>query len=207
MKILFDVGANSGNNSLQKIKHNKEWLCFAFEPTPKLINELKQQSNSFSDRYHIYPYAISDFIGVANFNIAGQRDWGCSSLLEFSDNLDKTWPGRDDFKVTEIIEVQVITLDKFISEICPLDIQQIDYFHCDTQGTDIQVLKGLGKYIDLIKEGVIETARDSSVQLYKNQHTKEESIKFLEENNFSILKIESNDMYNNEFNIYFQKKQ
>lgn len=206
MKILFDVGANSGSNSLTKIQNNNDWMCFAFEPTPKLFNELIEQSKNISDRYYVYSYAISDIVGKSKFNIAGQHDWGCSSLLEFSENLDQTWPGRKDFKVTETISVEVITLEKFITEICPIDLRQIDFFHCDTQGTDLRVLKGLGQYISLIKEGVIETARDSTVQLYKNQHTKEESIKFLEENNFSIVKVEPNDIYKNELNIYFQKK-
>lgn len=47
------------------------------------------------------------------FNIAGQADWGCSSLLEFSNGLDKTSPGRTDLKVTDTITVNTIRLDTF----------------------------------------------------------------------------------------------
>ena len=127
MKILFDVGANNGSSSLQKIKNNKDWICFAFEPTTRLIQEMANKSASFSDRYHIIPYAVSDFDGEADFYIAGQADWGCSSLLNFNSNLTETWPGRTAFKVTKTIKVKVITLKTFIEQMADIEINQIDY--------------------------------------------------------------------------------
>lgn len=208
MKIIFDIGANWGVNSLDFISKKEEYICFAFEPTPKLAAYLRNESNKrkIGNRYYVVEKAVADYNGHSIFNIAGQRDWGCSSLLEFSDNLDKTWPGRTDFKFTENISVEVITLSKYIEEISPIPINIINYFHCDTQGMDLKVLKGMGKYIELIEEGVIEVASNSSVQLYKNQHTKFDAIEFLEKNNFRITKEKKNDVYGNEYNLYFEKK-
>ena len=74
------------------------------------------------------PYAISNFIGKTAFHIAGQSDWGCSSLLEFSNNLDITWPGRTDFKVTETIDIEVITLKYFIENMIQTKIDKINYW-------------------------------------------------------------------------------
>jgi len=204
MKIMFDVGANYGTDSVDFIEKNAEWVCFAFEPTPHLINHLKQKTASFSSRYHIIPCAVSDFDGEANFHIAGQADWGCSSLLKFSEDTNKTWPGRNDFKVTEIINVRVITLKTFIENMSPIPISQIDRFHCDTQGSDLKVLKGMGDYISLIKEGVVEAANKTDI-LYKNQNTVADTTVFLLQKDFKTHTI-INDIFENEVNIIFKKE-
>ena len=205
MNIMFDVGANWGTDSLDFIRNNNDWVCFAFEPTPQLFEHLVNASANFKDRYFVYPYAISDFVGKANFNVAGQSDWGCSSLLEFSDNLDKTWPGRTDFVVTENIEVDVISLKYFIENIVPnIKIEKIDRFHCDTQGNDLKVLKGMAEYVSIIQHGVIEVPQSTEVMLYKNQHSFEEAVEFLQNNGFKISNINSQQ---NELNLCFDRKE
>ena len=205
MNIMFDVGANWGTDSLDFIRNNNDWVCFAFEPTPQLFAHLVNASANFKDRYFVYPYAISDFVGKANFNVAGQSDWGCSSLLEFSDNLDKTWPGRTDFVVTENIEVDVISLKYFIENIVPnIKIEKIDRFHCDTQGNDLKVLKGMAEYVSIIQHGVIEVPQSTEVMLYKNQHSFEEAVEFLQNNGFKISNINSQQ---NELNLCFDRKE
>jgi FkbM family methyltransferase len=202
--ILFDVGANWGHDSIQKTIQNREIITFAFEPTPKLFDHIKNviANNKIEDRYNIYNYAVSDFIGAAEFKIAGQADWGCSSLNNFSDDLEKTWPGRTDFKVTEVINVEVITMKHFIKNICPVKIEKIDYFHCDTQGSDLKVLKGFEEYISTIKQGNIEVPNSESVKLYKENHSYEEAKEFLEQNGFEIYNTMQQQ---NEKNIYFRK--
>lgn len=205
MNIMFDVGANWGTDSLDFIRNNNDWVCFAFEPTPQLFAHLVNASAGFKDRYFVYPYAISDFVGKANFNVAGQSDWGCSSLLEFSDNLDKTWPGRTDFVVTENIEVDVISLKYFIENIVPnIKIEKIDRFHCDTQGNNLKVLKGMAEYVSIIQHGVIEVPQSTEVMLYKNQHSFEEAVEFLQNNGFKISNINSQQ---NELNLCFDRKE
>lgn len=203
MKILFDVGANHGTDSLPIIARHLDWICFAFEPTPRLIHHLQTQSRTFSDRYHVIPCAVSDFDGESEFNIAGQTDWGCSSLLKFSNNLDKTWSGRTDFKVTETITVKVITLKTFIEQMSPIAIDRIDHFHCDTQGSDLKVLKGMGHHIGLITKGVVEAANKDNI-LYDNQNSSKETNEYLIEKGFKT-RIEMNDGFNNEVNIFFEQ--
>ena len=111
--IFLDVGANWGHDSLNRTRDDQNIQTWAFEPTPELIAHLTDQSKDYADRYHIIPVALSDFSGTAQFNIADSPgcDWGCSSLNTFSDNLDQTWPGRTDFRVTRKIEVEVSRFD------------------------------------------------------------------------------------------------
>jgi FkbM family methyltransferase len=200
--VLFDIGANNGYDSIEKTRNNSQIITFAFEPTPKLYTEIKNKTEDIRDRYFLYNYAISNFIGNADFKIAGHADWGCSSLNTFSDDLNKTWPGRSDFSVTEVINVQVITLKHFIDNICPIAITKIDYMHCDTQGSDLKVLEGLGEYITMVENGNIEVPDSESVKLYRENHSYDEAVLFLELNNFKIYNITQQQ---NEKNLYFRK--
>jgi|688.fasta_scaffold06238_20 FkbM family methyltransferase len=200
--ILFDVGANNGSDSIEKTRNNLDIITFAFEPTPRLYEIIKNNTEDIKNRYFIYNYAVSDFIGNSKFNIAGHADWGCSSLNTFSDDLNQTWPGRFDFNVTEIINVEVITLKHFIDNICPITIKKIDYMHCDTQGSDLKVLKGLEEYITMIENGNIEVPDSESVKLYKENHSYDDAVLFLESNNFEIYNIAQQQ---NEKNLYFRK--
>lgn len=194
-QIIFDVGANTGSSCYHYTRNGD--IVYAFEPTPFLIDNYltpKKASN-----YIVVPKAVSNFCGTACFKIAGHHDWGCSSLNTFSDNLIETWQGREDLFVTQEIQVDVITLKEFILQ---NNIPQIDVLHIDTQGSDLDVLKGLEEYISIVRSGVIEVPADTEVKLYKEQPSKEESINFLESHGF---KIKSMEYQMNEYNVYFYK--
>lgn len=196
MKTIFDVGANDGS-SCYHFSVNGD-LVYAFEPTPFLLQKFllpKQSSN-----YIVVPKAVSNFNGKAKFKIAGQHDWGCSSLNSFSENLNQTWIGRTDFVVTEEIDVEVIKLKSFILQ---EKISCIDFLHVDTQGSDLDVLLGLEEKIIIVNAGVIEAPASEEVKLYQNQYSKEQAEAFLINHGFKIDKLEYQQ---NEFNIFFSKK-
>jgi FkbM family methyltransferase len=199
--IFFDVGANSGDSSIQLAKENANIIVYAFEPTPRLAS-LIESNTSHLKNYILTRVAISDYNGRTIFNVAGNADWGCSSLLPLSDKAKTEWGGRTDMFVTEQIEVDVIRLDKFIQE---NQITHIDYLHIDTQGSDLNVLCGMGDYLSIVKEGVLEAAAKPEI-LYVGQNSMESSIEFLQKNEFEIVKIVPNDVAMNEVNIYFKNK-
>jgi len=198
--IIFDIGANTGDTFLQQARNGSFVYCF--EPTPELINNIKQKGYTNIPTYFLIEKAISDYNGKSVFHVAGQADWGCSSLLDFSNNLDQTWPNRLDLKVTYDVEVLVTRMDTFLKE--NLDIEHIDYVHIDTQGNDLKVLESFGQKIQIIKSGVVEVPMNEEVKLYKNQHSKKDMLDFLEKNNFKIIDITKQQ---NEENIFFKNNQ
>jgi FkbM family methyltransferase len=202
--ILFDVGAHHGQDSLDVTQNNPNAICYAFEPTPELAENLRRaaESRNIKERYHIFEFAISDFDGEADFHMV-TGDTGSASLNEFSDNLDKTWPGRTDFVVRASKKVKVYRLDTWLSAYAP-EITEIDHLHIDAQGSDLAVLKGLGEKLKMVKSGVVEVPQSPEVRLYKGQHTKEDALSFLEQNNFKISKVVSQV---NEDNLYFERKE
>lgn len=198
--VYVDVGANNGCDSIPIAAANKNAKVYAFEPTPELVMHLTMQTAGLPN-YKIIPKAVSNFNGTTTFYISGQGDWGCSSMNEFNDNLEKTWPGRTDFRVTNKITVPVITMKAFIEE---NNIEHIDFLHVDAQGQDLEVLAGFGDKITIVKEGVIEMPMSHDTKLYKNQkYVVSDAILFLTSNNFQVVDVESNDPQNNEINIHF----
>jgi FkbM family methyltransferase len=200
MKVYFDVGANTGESMMRYA--GDDAVVYAFEPTPELVRILVGQSAGLKN-YHVIDKAVADYNGKSTFFISGNQDWGCSSLNTFSDNLEVTWPGRTDFKVTDQVEVDVIRLDGFIEA---NDIQEIEFFHCDTQGKDMEVLFGMGEHLRKIKRGVIEMATRHDTKLYKDQkYIVDDAIIFLKNNGFRVDGVVSNDWCNNEVNIEFSR--
>lgn len=196
--IIFDVGANNGSSCLH-FTNDPNNIIYAFEPTPYLLETFLYPKQS--KRYKVIPYAVSNFDGEAQFNIAGQSDWGCSSLNTFSEDLEHTWPGRTDFKVTDQIKVKVIRLDTFIKE---NNIEKINFLHCDTQGSDLKVLESLGEYINILQSGEIEAFNQNP--LYKeSDNSVEKATAFLEKHGFKIKSISANDGLRNEVNISFNR--
>jgi FkbM family methyltransferase len=201
MKYLFDVGAHWGQDSLEQVRNNPEFTCFAFEPTPELVNRLRNESSEFSERYKVYQQAISDFDGEAVFNLV-VGDTGSSSLNEFSDDIATTWQGRTDFVVRDKIKVDVYRLDTWLNSFAP-EVTEIEHLHIDAQGSDLAVLKGLGEKLRIVKSGVVEVPQSENVKLYKTQHTKEETIAFLVGNGFKITNVTHQ---HNEDNIFFERE-
>lgn len=199
-KVFFDVGANNGFTSVPVAYNNRDILVYAFEPTPEMIFQIESKIVGL-DNYFLTKKAVSNYNGKAIFKVAGHADWGCSSLLDFSDKSKTDWPGRTDLSVTYTLEVDVIRLDGFIEQ---NGITKIDYLHIDTQGSDLKVLEGLGSYIDIVVEGCMEAAAKDDI-LYNGQNTQQESIQFLQKNGFDITGIQINDEYHNEVNIFFRK--
>lgn len=199
-KIIFDIGANDGKETLQRAQ-DKNNIIYAFEPTWELLTKYIWPMSYENENIIPIPFAVDIENNFKKFNIAGNGDWGCSSLHEFADNLETKWPGRPDFKVTHSYFVPTITLFDF----CNLyNINKIDYIEIDTQGNDFNVIKSLGEKISIVESGVLEAS--SNVDLYKGVNNRIEDIRtFLKDNGFEITQESNNDWLGAEVNIHFKK--
>ena len=208
---IFDVGAFNGLDGLILALKNPNVMVHAFEANPDLIKVIKTNKDKIEkykkikiNNYKIINNAVSDQNSNLIFNIA--KNPTVSSLKEFSKNIDKTWPGYREAHCTVVkkIEVKGITLEKYCID---NEIKKINFLHIDTQGSDLQVLKGLKSKLDIVEKGVLEAAVNKENSLYENNHTINETEKYLIINNFEISKIENLDKnIDKEKNIYFNKK-
>lgn len=200
MSIIFDVGANDGSSTIDFAKASPDNIVYAFEPNPELCNLIREKTNNLPN-YILTQKAVSDFNGTAKFNITARHGQGCSSLFDYTNNMNAIWRGLEHrFKVTKVINVEVTTIGRFIEE---NNIPIVDYFHCDAQGADLRILKSFGKYLNLLQKGVVETSRLPETSTYKVDNTFDSLKKFLTENNFEITYIDRSDHRKNEWNVYF----
>lgn len=212
-RFVFDVGANNGESTFHWLD-DPEVILFAFEPNPILYQDLVQKSKT-NPRYQPLNVAVSETEGESTFHLAGPvipsnpflhqpgiGNYGCSSLLPFAETVHQEWTNRPDFQSFADVTVLTVRLDTIIET---YQIKQIDYLHIDAQGMDLSVLKSLGKYLPLVKEGVLEAPINQKKQIYQGSHTCEEAILFLLNNGFQIYNIEKNDTEGNEVNIFFKR--
>ena len=216
MGYIFDIGANNGVDGIGLAIKNKNHKVFAFEPNPylyKLIKKLKKRlekrTNVDLSNYEIYNFAISDKNGYGTLNISINNK--VSSLNKLSKNIDKSWPKYREkvFRVVKKVSVKKITLDDFMKR---KKIQTIDYLHIDTQGHDLNVLKGLKSNIFNVAMGKTEAAITKKKSAYQNNHVVNDIKKFFKNKKIKIKKIVKIDhaseigIINNEADIYFFNK-
>ena len=206
---IFDVGAFNGLDGLALALQNPKYTVHAFEANPFLIKEVKRNKKKLEtyfkkkiNNYIINEYAVTNENRNYTFNIA--KNPTVSSLNNFSNNIDKSWPGYKEAHCTVIkkIKVRGITLEKYCKK---NKIKKINYLHIDTQGSDLKVLKGLKELIYIVDQGVLEAAINKKSSLYQKNHTIYDVKKFLKKK-FKITKIENIDRnIKNEKNVYFSK--
>jgi hypothetical protein len=85
-----------------------------------------------------------------------EGDSGCSSLLE-----------PINFQVKAVEEVQVLTLAQIVESLPGECYQYLDHLKIDAQGSDLEILKGLGEHIKKFKCVTVECA--STESYYKNE--------------------------------------
>lgn len=196
MKTIIEVGSNDGGDTLQFLNDSNNNV-FCFEPTVELQVILHNKFKHF-ENFNLIPAAVDTTNGFQWFNVAGSSNWGCSSLYEFAENLDKTWPGRTDFHTTHRYKVMTMRLDTFFNN---NNITEVDYLWIDAQGNDFNVLKSLGDNINLIKHGKCEATYEQV--LYKETDNSAHDIKqWLEERNFECWFTGPHQ----EVDVHFKKK-
>jgi ethanolamine utilization protein EutQ (cupin superfamily) len=78
--------------------------------------------------------------------------------------------------------------------------------HSDTQGNDLNVLKGMGEFIKSLQKELVECVVKKDRSIYLQNHTLKEFLSFLKKNYFKVTKINKvQENLSNEVNVYFRK--
>ena len=214
MRAIFDIGAFNGLDGLLLSIFNKKTKVYAFEPNPFLMEKIKKNKKTLEKKlkfkinnYELIPKIVSDKNGKLNFFIT--KNYATSSILEPKKKLDGYWVKNSEKSIRDIanflkikkkILAQSLRLDNFCHS---RGINQILYIHCDTQGNDLKVLNGLGRYRKKVYKGVIEIAPNKKLSLYKNSGNIIELKKKFKTWKYKILKIKEFHKKNPERDVYF----
>jgi FkbM family methyltransferase len=141
VRTFFDVGANDGATSLKAVKQFPEAQIFAFEPHPETFIRLTD--------------ATRDYPAVAPVQKALGAEDGVQVMHTYESSLvNSLVPNarhtvRFGNKQLSPITVKCTTIDLFCVE---RKIKQVDVLKIDTEGFDLEVLKGADT---LLKRGAI----------------------------------------------------
>lgn len=141
VKTIGDIGANIGESSIQFSSIFSNGRIHAFEPAPIIFNEFVKNTAD-RDRIYCYNYGVGEQEGAASFY---RHDNSLLSSFVIAGEIIS----NDNFPEPKIINANVITIDQFDAF-----NQGIDFLKIDTQGFDLEVLRGADK---LIHEGKIKS--------------------------------------------------
>ncbi len=132
--VVFDVGANRGQ-TIERIRHTfARPVIHAFEPGRDTFAELQRRMTGIPD-LHLSNVALGERVESRTFFDTDPPDM--SSLLEQSVDA---W-GR----IKGTYPVEVTTLDDYCAA---HGVERIDILKSDTQGFDLDVIKGARRMID-----------------------------------------------------------
>lgn len=138
IKIVFDVGANLGNYS-KSIKENfPDTLIYAFEPHPKTYNTLKEVSAGY-DKFYTYNVAVGNPLN-GHAETIKLYDYSNNDGSDHASVLEDTFLYSHNTNDVISHEVEL----KSLKEFCLTNhITGIDFLKIDTEGFELDVLKGL----------------------------------------------------------------
>lgn len=139
--VIFDVGANTGQ-SIKRFNNKfnlKEIHCF--EPNLAAFEKLKSNKNKF---FFLNNFALGEKAEIKTFNNYPKTS---SSSFYRINKKSSIYEINKKFYSTD---VKIITLDKYFDD---LKIDKINILKIDTQGFEVNVLKGA---INILKEKRID---------------------------------------------------
>ncbi|MEZ5582519.1 MAG: FkbM family methyltransferase [Candidatus Competibacteraceae bacterium] len=139
MKRSFDVGANEGQSALEFRRWFPDAYLFSFEPHESTFVKLAQRAEN-DQRWNAENLAFGATPGEAVFHENAVS--GANSILATdpeSDVLFENNPHRTQ-------AITHVTVDRLSAYCDRHSIDHIDLLNIDTQGFDLEVLKGCGAF-------------------------------------------------------------
>ena len=169
IKTIVHVGAHFGQE-VEFYKTHKPNEIHLFEPNPSVFKKLEKNIEKFQN-VSIYNFALGSNQDFVNFYVSNENDGESSSILEPSGHLIAK-PEISFHLSSEKVQVQ--RFDYF-------GISNIDFVNIDTQGYELEVIKGFGEELKNIKFLHCEINRN---YVYKNNTLVNDLDSYLDKNNF-----------------------
>lgn len=176
--LVLDVGANRGQYIdfiRTQVEFDGPLICF--EPDPGLAGDIEKKVTV--DRHlKVYPLALGSENTEMEFN--------CMLNAEFNSFLTpdhSVVTHCDQNRVSERRSVQVRTLESMLDSLGYDALMPRIYLKMDTQGYDLEVMKGCGKYLEKI---VAVQSEISFLPIYEGMPSYRESLDFFANLGFDV---------------------
>lgn len=146
INCVLDVGANVGQFAQKIRRAGYGEYIISFEPVQETYAKLAEISAN-DPKWYTYPYALGSENSTNEINITSSAAF--CSFYEPNDHCDEFGAKN----ATEIIGKECVTvrrLDSIIEQASSHVDDPRFFLKMDTQGHDIEVFKGVGKYMDQV---------------------------------------------------------
>ena len=156
-KVIFDVGGHNGESILFFNKNFNLLKIYTFEPLETNFLKLKINTKKIEKKISYFNCALGE--KKENRVIKEMSETSSSTLNDINEN-SKYFKKKQLFlgvksKKKMFVEKKVF-VDKAINIIKKFKIDKIDLLKIDTEGYELNVIKGFGKSIDLVKVVIFE---------------------------------------------------
>ena len=173
--VFFDVGSNLGQTILEFKELFNDSIVYAFEPAVSTFEKLSLNVLDKYENLYLNNCALGSHIGNIVFNE--------NSNSEMSSFLIKGNAGWGD--IINKYDVKVDTIDNY----CNLNsIDKIDCLKIDSQGFELEILKGAMNMIVSNKIGLVYFEVTFS-EIYLNLPSFGDLFNFLQNNDFKLVSI------------------
>ena len=179
--VTLDIGASGGFNTEEVFnkKYNKYFKVNAIEPIKKEFDKIKSSNKS----------NLGFWSEDKDLNLYITNDFGATSVFEPNlENFHFIYNDNQSLKnveVKNIEKIKCIRIDNYCREV---NIDNIDFIKIDTQGSEYEILSGLGKYRPLLIRAETQT-----ISCYKNMSTFEKVIDLLDQYGYVALNFDQLD--------------
>ena len=197
--ILFDIGA-SGNIHKDWKKIAKYSIAIGFDADVRETDFVESESKGYKKLY-IFNSIVAEKNGVTDFYLT--KSPYCSSRLEPNTGELQNWTFNNLFTIEKKISENCITLSSVLEK---LNINYIDWFKTDSQGTDLRIFKSLSD--NLINKIIAAEFEPGIINAYNKEDFLFSIIDFMNNKNFWMSEMHvkgSQRMTQASFNKHFSK--
>jgi FkbM family methyltransferase len=142
--LVLDVGGNKGQFAQSLRNEGYKEVIHSFEPVKETFKQLQQASQD-DPNWFVHNFAMGDELGELTVNVTKASD--------FASFLQPNEYGKERFKKNEVEYTEIVaidTVDNFLEKQVPNYNEKRIFLKTDTQGYDLQVVKGASQSMQLI---------------------------------------------------------
>tara|TARA_Y100000590_G_scaffold275641_1_gene309504 strand:- start:13 stop:942 length:930 start_codon:yes stop_codon:yes gene_type:complete len=173
--VALDVGAQGGffNSSIFSKKYNFFFDPIVVEPIPEEAKKLENENDK------VIPKGLWSENCKKKLYVLGKRPGSSSmykpnpSVLSLYDFKEKDFPI---FQITNEIDIDCTTIKESLNK---FKVNNLDFLKIDTQGSELEILKGMGGYFPLLMKIEVQI-----IPMYENIPSWSELINYLQKINY-----------------------
>jgi FkbM family methyltransferase len=143
IETVFDVGANIGQSARSYLANFRHAEIYCFEPVTATHRQLEARLGGY-DNVHIFQLALGAAEGAGTMVLEGQSD------------MFFLRRGANEAVISDETPLEQVAVEKLDNFCAGRGIPQINYLKIDTEGADLDVLKGAERMLSSQQIDIVE---------------------------------------------------